>query len=801
MSFLGGLGNILLGGALAVIGVATGNPTLVGAGAVKYWGGIGEIFSRGGAGPKPRVGLARRQRAVLAGNRTNPDSPIPLVYGEAKLGVIVNDYRLDTANKNDLYIPAVICLGSRDGLGIGDIEDIWFDDQLAYNSAGTVQDPFSTDTVNITKIYGTSAENWGTTDVDGSSLNDVDGSDWSAIVDKGGGLAGVLFKLSYDADVYANVPVITAKVKGNHVEDTRDEITGTISFNTSTEVINHADVSTGSWAADDRVEVTSGANEGIYTIDSVSGDDITVVENLPSTTSYSTTIKRWAHPDNGGDNPALCIRDYLLSDIYGPGLAEADIDEASFETMADYYDEDVLIDSDPPIGTQTRYTCNGWLDTSRPINAVLAELLSSCRGNLVLEGGTYRLFTNRSDEISGINVTFNHNDPGRDTVVLASGSFLAFGFQKADYVVVDGSSLNDGTHQIFEVTASTLSMVNAVEFVDEGPSAGITLTRKPHLVELTEDNIVGDWEFSEAGAESKINVVRATFIDADKSYAPVETQYPNPGESNTYLTADNSWENRLEFDLPLTNNVYMVEQISMIRLQESRWGISAAVTCMQEALQLQVGDIVPVTHSTPSWTDKKFLVMGMTLLPTAHVRLLLREYDPDQYSHGTHNATTTEPGTDFPDHKDFTQNFRCKVYNSTDHTYSGTPFTYDVTWNSEEYDIGNWHSVASNTHLLTVPGSVGGHFITTANITYSALSGGGVNWWVHVVLYSGTGNYRLHILDGNSPPDGTFTISLPLDMDTGDTMRLRVIVNTGVTITLDCSTADETSLAISEVHL
>lgn len=142
---------------------------------------------------------------------------------------------------------------------------------------------------------------------------------------------------------------------------------------------------------------------------------------------------------------------------------------------------------------------------------------------------------------------------------------------------------------------------------------------------------------------------------------------------------------------------------------------------------------------------------------------------------------------------------RAKAYHSTDQTFSGTPFTWDVPWNSEEYDHGNLHSIVSNTHLMTVPAKSEGHYVTIANITYSGLGGGGGAWWAMFVLIGSGGTYRTHTLDGNSPATGDFTITLPQELDAADTVFLRVLVNSGVSITMNCGTADESSLAISRI--
>lgn len=80
--------------------------------------------------------LTARQAGTLISNSQRIDTPIPVVYGTAKLGVAIADNRVDEASTDnkDFYMPVFVCRGSRDGLGIGAIDDVWFNDQLAIDA-------------------------------------------------------------------------------------------------------------------------------------------------------------------------------------------------------------------------------------------------------------------------------------------------------------------------------------------------------------------------------------------------------------------------------------------------------------------------------------------------------------------------------------------------------------------------------------------------------------------------------------------------------------------------------------------
>ena len=85
-------------------------------------------------------------------------------------------------------------------------------------------------------------------------------------------------------------------------------------------------------------------------------------------------------------NPALCLRDYMLDQSYGLGEVAANLNDTSISDAADLCDEQVTLDGG---GTQDRYQCNGVIDTANQIKANIEQLLSSMGGRLTYSGGEY----------------------------------------------------------------------------------------------------------------------------------------------------------------------------------------------------------------------------------------------------------------------------------------------------------------------------------------------------------------------------------------------------------------------------
>lgn len=88
------------------------------------------------------------------------------------------------------------------------------------------------------------------------------------------------------------------------------------------------------------------------------------------------------------DNPALCLRDYLLR-TEGLGVSAAEIDLASVVTAANACDEAVVINA--ALDTQKRYTCNGSFTLDKSPISVVEEMAASMAGAAVWAMGAWEL--------------------------------------------------------------------------------------------------------------------------------------------------------------------------------------------------------------------------------------------------------------------------------------------------------------------------------------------------------------------------------------------------------------------------
>jgi hypothetical protein len=142
------------------------------------------------------------------------------------------------------------------------------------------------------------------------------------------------------------------------------------------------------------------------------------------------------------DNPALCIRDYLISG-YGLGEDAAQVDDTLVSAAANVCD-----DTNTEAGT-TRYTCNGAFVTSATPYDMLNDLLTSMGGMLWYAQGKWRmkpaywtepvLSLTNDDLRSGLNVSTRHSR--RDNFNIVKGTFRGeeSNWQITDYPEVKGS--------------------------------------------------------------------------------------------------------------------------------------------------------------------------------------------------------------------------------------------------------------------------------------------------------------------------------------------------------------------------
>lgn len=183
--------------------------------------------------------------------------------------------------------------------------------------------------------------------------------------------------------------------------------------------------------------------------------------------------------------------------------------------------------------------------------------------------------------------------------------------------------------------------------VESSGSASIT---------LTEDNIIGGIGVSSKNKNERYNRVIVTFINPNKNYQVDEAQFPPVDETGlssadqhaTMKTADGGILLEGRFDMPTLTSPYQAQEMAEIILRRSRSSLDVTLTADGNAIDLVVGDIVNITHATPSFSAKPFRVLSTTINPDSSVSLQLTEHQDSYYTFGTQQEVATIPDTTLP---------------------------------------------------------------------------------------------------------------------------------------------------------
>lgn len=597
---------------------------------------------------RPRL-LSERQKLFIS-TTLEPNSPIPVVYGRAKVGAIVADWFIQPDNNfKELYYLGVFCHGSRDGLGVAGIDELWFDQRKAIDvTTGARVWPYKPITANYKAFLGSTVQNVGATrfysDSSGSGIEapaDVTGSGWSATTDTGKGLCCVGFVfVNVDTSTFTDTAItISTSSVANPTVITTASAHGFASGD-SVRIADHAGA-TPSLNAEWVVTVTGTTTFTIPEIVTVGGTGGTVrrfsegpaFHGPPSVAAiirgnriYDPRTDVWTE---GGDNPALVVRDYLLAPIYGCGFSQTLIHEQSFQDAADYCDVTVtyvtntvvtISTSDAATERVNTSTAHGWATGTRVRIAGHTGATPDLNGDHVITVTSTTSFT--LDDVANITVG---GTGGTATKVMQAKRYTCNG-------VLDTSrSTSDNLQELLSSCRGNLVWEQGqFKLTIRSPSvASPTMTLSPA-------NIIGEWSFRNAGLEEKWNLVKASYVEpANGEFKVQDVQWPAVGTTNTYLANDGDFTNNLDLSLPFTNSQLMAQGIAQFTLNEARFGITAQCRCNEEILSASVGDRVYVTHPTPGWTLKEFWVTTLTAMPDATVAVTLQEYDATAYDLAT----------------------------------------------------------------------------------------------------------------------------------------------------------------------
>ena len=160
-----------------------------------------------------------------------------------------------------------------------------------------------------------------------------------------------------------------------------------------------------------------------------------------------------------------------------------------------------------------------------------------------------------------------------------------------------------------------------------------------------EGNITGSWVISQGGKRAKYNRVTAGFFNPAKKWQPDLAMV----ESTALRATDNGLILEAKIDLPFSANSYRAQNIGQLTLNQSRYGLVVKFSAFQEGLRCEVGDVVPITHSTPGWSAKLFRIMQIEIKDNDEVYVVAREYSASVYTQAVLAPATVVAQSNLPD--------------------------------------------------------------------------------------------------------------------------------------------------------
>jgi hypothetical protein len=346
------------------------------------------------------------------------------------------------------------------------------------------------------------------------------------------------------------------------------------------------------------------------------------------------------------NNPALVIRDYLSNTIYGRGIATSAIDDTSISAAANACDIRITAPSFSDIFTVS--TNNEALTFSQPIpidtgDGVKVSSTATLTSPLVagttyyaikVTDTSYQLATTLANAFAGMAIDLTSAGSGQHT--LAQVNYAAY--------ACDGTI--DTNQTAYDNVRALLTACRGMLVFSGGKyRLVLDVATTASSFGFTESNITGSWVISQAGKRAKYNRVTAGFYNPAKKWQPDLAMI----ESTALRATDNGLILEAKIDLPFTANSYRAQNISQLTLNQSRYGLVVKFSAFQEGLRCEVGDVVPITHSTPGWSAKLFRIMQIEIKDNDEVYVVAREYSASVYTQAVLSPAAVIAQSNLPD--------------------------------------------------------------------------------------------------------------------------------------------------------
>jgi len=341
------------------------------------------------------------------------------------------------------------------------------------------------------------------------------------------------------------------------------------------------------------------------------------------------------------DNPALCIRDYLVNTQYGCGMdATEEIDDDSFSSAANLCDEVIDFDEVLDIPMVWRFgealeadDGSGYMmfvpnaDTSADYYIAPFHV-----GDTVNIGGvaaSHPLFNQNVRVLKfapdGKKFYFNYTyASGAETS--SDNLYLRFSVNRysCNGLLETANAKKTNLDHLLTSCAGNLIYTNGIFKLYGGEY------RSPEFT-ITEDQIVGPIEFTtKPPSRALFNSVTGFYADRNTNYVYRDFR---PFEGTAFITQDGGVKNAIDLPLGFTTNPVQAEELARIAVYRTRLFDRVTLTCNISAFLYQVGDVVNLTYSRLGISSKKYEIIDykINITETVTIQLVMQEIAPELY--------------------------------------------------------------------------------------------------------------------------------------------------------------------------
>ena len=327
-------------------------------------------------------------------------------------------------------------------------------------------------------------------------------------------------------------------------------------------------------------------------------------------------------------NPALCIREYLTNARYGRTIPASSIDDTLLQVAANHAEERI----DVPARSLT-FTADAATDLLSGVDMLFGTghgVEVSSTGSLptgLSAATTYYVIRN---DINTVKLAASYADALAGTAIdltsAGSGTLTIEHIDMPRYTCDGIINIDDGTLTNLQ---ALLSSCRGMLVFSGGKYKLINdKAETPLAFTFNEDNIVGGWQISLGSKRTKFNRVTAKFFNPANRWQPDLAVYDSEADRDD----DNDILLQQNITLNFTSHTYGAQIIAQMMQKQSRFPALVQFRATIAGMQCEVGDVVPLTHTTPGWVAKNFRVLRIELMANDEVQITATEYDSSVYS-------------------------------------------------------------------------------------------------------------------------------------------------------------------------